>query len=88
MERNVTVGLVSGLHARPAALLVQEAKQFTSEVFIQSGTQKVSVRSIMGLMSLALTKGSEVRIIAEGEDAQEAVSALEAFLSSEEPVST
>lgn len=80
MERNVIVGLTAGLHARPAALLVQEAKKFGSEIFIQRGTQRVSARSVMGLMSLALTKDSEVTIIANGDDAGAAIDALELFL--------
>lgn len=84
MEKNVIVGLISGLHARPAALLVQEAKKFNAEISIGVGTQKVSALSIMGLMSLALSKGTEVTVYAEGEDAQEAVGALESFLVSEE----
>lgn len=85
MEKQIVVGLISGLHARPAALLVQEVKRFSSEISIETGTQTVNARSIMGLMSLALSKGSEVTVYAEGEDAEEALRVLENFLTSEEP---
>ena len=86
MQKEVIVGLEAGLHARPAALLVQEAKKFSSKILIRHHSQEVSALSIMGLMSLALSKGSKVTIVADGEDAEAAANALEEFLKSEEPV--
>jgi len=76
--------LKTGLHARPAALFVQEANRFSSEIFVEKDEKKVNAKSIMGIMSLAISSGTEVNIIAEGPDAEQAVSALVALVSKEE----
>ena len=65
-----------GLHARPAALLVQKASKFKSEITLEKEGQKVNGKSIMGVMMLAAEKGSTLTIRAEGEDENEAVEAL------------
>ena len=80
VEKKVTVKLKTGLQARPAALFVQEASRFTSDVFIIDGEKKVNVKSIMGLMSLAIGSGKTVILSAEGQDEEEAVQVLEAFM--------
>src|SRR5690606_38389535 len=80
----VVVKLKTGLHARPAALFVQEANKFSSEVFVEKDEKKVNAKSIMGIMSLAISSGTEVNIIAEGADAEQAVKALVALVSKEE----
>lgn len=72
----------TGLHARPAALFVQIAGKFTSSVWICKGEKKVNAKSIMGLMSLAISQGSEVIIGAEGEDEVLAVKELMDFIAS------
>ena len=59
-EKNVTVNLKTGLHARPAALFVQEANKYSSEVFVSKNNKKVNAKSIMGIMSLAVAHGSEI----------------------------
>lgn len=66
-----------GLHARPAASVVKVANQFCSEIFLEKDGEKVNGKSIMGVMMLAASKGSKIKIIAKGVDAQEAVKALE-----------
>ncbi|PTX59619.1 catabolite repression HPr-like protein [Melghirimyces profundicolus] len=83
-EKNVTVQLKTGLHARPAALFVQEANKYSSEIFISKDSKKVNAKSIMGIMSLAVSNGAEITISAEGSDAEEAVEALSAIVSKEE----
>lgn len=72
----------TGLHARPAALFVQIAGKFTSSVWISRDERKVNAKSIMGLMSLAISQGSEVLIGAEGEDEHLAVRELLDFIAS------
>ena len=72
----------TGLHARPAALFVQIAGKFTSSVWIAKDEKKVNAKSIMGLMSLAISQGTEVLIGAEGEDEQLAVRELIDFITS------
>lgn len=80
MRKNVTVEMEEGLEARPIALLVQTANQFSSKVYLEIGEKRVNAKSIMGVMSLALLNGENVVLDAEGEDETEAVAALEAFL--------
>lgn len=80
----VIVKLKTGLHARPAALFVQEANKFASEIFVEKNEKKVNAKSIMGIMSLAISAGTEVVISAEGSDSEQAVSALAALVSKEE----
>jgi catabolite repression HPr-like protein len=80
----VIVRLKTGLHARPAALFVQEANKFSSEIMVEKDEKKVNAKSIMGIMSLAISSGTEIYISAEGSDAEQAVSALAALVSKEE----
>jgi len=83
VEKQVEVNLKTGLQARPAALFVQEANRFASDIFLEKDGKKVNAKSIMGLMSLAVSSGAEVNLIAEGSDEQEAVEALEKFVKQE-----
>ena len=66
-----------GLHARAAAKLTQLAGEFSSEIFIARGERRVNAKSIMGVMMLAAGLGAEVRIDATGDDASEALRAIE-----------
>ncbi|MEX2461177.1 HPr family phosphocarrier protein [Paenibacillus psychroresistens] len=83
-KRPVVVKLRTGLHARPAALFVQEANKFSSEVFVEKDEKKVNAKSIMGIMSLAISSGTEVVISAEGADSEQAVNALAVLVGKEE----
>ncbi len=76
IEKTVKIELDSGLQARPAAYFVQEANRFDSHIFLENDDKKVNAKSIMGLMSLALTKGEEIKLIIEGEDEEEAMEYL------------
>ncbi|WP_374721500.1 HPr family phosphocarrier protein [Peribacillus tepidiphilus] len=80
VEKQIEVRLKTGLQARPAALFVQEANRFSSDVFLEKDGKKVNAKSIMGLMSLAVGTGSSVILSAEGKDEQEALNALAAFI--------
>ncbi len=83
VEKQVEVNLKTGLQARPAALFVQEANRFASDIFLEKDGKKVNAKSIMGLMSLAVSSGAEINLIAEGSDEQEAVEALAKFVEQE-----
>lgn len=83
-EKQVQVALKSGLQARQAALFVQEANRFQADVYLQKGEKKVNAKSIMGIMSLAISKGTSVTISAEGSDEQQAVAGLTAMIQKEE----
>ena len=76
VERAIEITNPTGLHARPAALFVQTAGKFTSQIWIKSGQKKVNAKSIMGLMSLAVSSGTQIVIGAEGEDEEIAVDEL------------
>ncbi|MBH0159335.1 catabolite repression HPr-like protein [Fictibacillus halophilus] len=84
VEKKVTVQLKSGLQARPAALFVQEANRYTSDVFVEKEGKKVNAKSIMGIMSLAVGSGSELVLAVDGPDENEAIEALTAFVSKAE----
>lgn len=75
-EDTAIVSNKTGLHARPAALFVQAANKFKSEIFIEKEGKKVNAKSIMGVMSLAVSQGSSILISAQGEDEEEAVKKL------------
>ncbi|WP_054951277.1 HPr family phosphocarrier protein [Numidum massiliense] len=83
-EKNVVVKLKTGLHARPAALFVQEANKFAAEIFVHKGDKKVNAKSIMGIMSLAISTDTEIKVSATGSDAAEAVETLAAMVEKDE----
>ena len=66
-----------GLHARAAALLVQTVNRFSADVKISKDGQVVDGRSILGVLTLAATKGSKIQVEAKGKDAEEVVRAIE-----------
>ena len=66
-----------GIHARPAALIVKKAANFQSEIFFEKDGNKISCKSIMGLMAIEGYPGSELTITADGVDEQEAIDAIE-----------
>jgi phosphocarrier protein len=76
VEREVAIVNRLGLHARPAAQLVQKASKFDSEIKLKRQNLEVNAKSIMGVMMLAAEMGSKLLIIAEGPDEREAVEAL------------
>ena len=80
IRKPITIGITNGLEARPIALLVQVASQYTSNIYLESAERKVNAKSIMGMMSLVLTAGDSVTICADGEDQEKAIAKLEEFL--------
>ncbi|WP_428909715.1 phosphocarrier protein HPr [Niallia sp. Krafla_26] len=83
VNKQFTVIDEMGLHARPATLLVHEATQFSSDIKLEYNGKSVNLKSIMGVMSLGVGHGAEIKISAEGEDEQEALSSLTTKLSQE-----
>ncbi|UFJ39099.1 HPr family phosphocarrier protein [Brevibacillus humidisoli] len=80
IEKKIVVQLEQGLHARPAAAFAQKATSFTGEISISNGGKSVNGKSIVGIMSLAVKKGDEVVIAADGPDEREAIACLERLL--------
>ncbi|MEM9414436.1 MAG: HPr family phosphocarrier protein [Planctomycetota bacterium] len=77
MRTKVTIQNELGLHARPAMAFVDHASQFASTIQIIKEGQTVDGKSIMQIMMLAATKGTELEITAEGPDAEQAIASLE-----------
>ncbi len=76
VESKLVVPNKTGLHARPAALFVQTATKFKSDVKVVKGETEVNAKSIMGIMALAAHQGDELLIKVEGTDETEAMSAI------------
>ena len=68
-----------GIHARPAAMIVRVTNKFKSEVYVEKDEEQVNGKSIMGLMMLAAAKGSTVKFVATGPDAEQMLTDLEAL---------
>ncbi|WP_409305228.1 phosphocarrier protein HPr [Peribacillus sp. SCS-155] len=83
VQKTFKVIAETGIHARPATLLVQAAGKFDSEVNLEYKGKKVNLKSIMGVMSLGIGKDSEITISAEGSDEQDALNTLQETLNKE-----
>lgn len=79
IETPVVVKHENGLDGRPIALLVQEASQYASRIYIQMGEKKINAKSIMGMMSLNLSEGEKVTVLTEGEDEEKAAEGIRTF---------
>src|SRR5271169_2894855 len=77
LVKELTVQNKLGIHARPAAMIVRITNKFKSEVFVEKDEEQVNGKSIMGLMMLAAGKGSKVKFLVTGEDAQQMLNELE-----------
>lgn len=83
IETEVVVDLDSGLHARPAANFVRLASTYACEITIRKGDKEVNAKSILGVLSLAVEKGSKVVICCDGDGEQEASEKLTSILHGE-----
>ena len=79
VKKLITVELSSGLEARPAAMLVQVASQYESKIYLEAEAKRVNAKSIMGMMTLCLTAGEAITVVAEGDDEEQAVSEIVEF---------
>ncbi|MGM0569688.1 HPr family phosphocarrier protein [Marinobacter sp.] len=80
IRQPVTIINKLGLHARAAAKLVETASRYESRVALVRGDRQVDAKSIMPVMMLAASQGTEVELVAEGPDEQQAIAALEALI--------
>ena len=81
--KEVTVNNQVGLHARPATFFIQKANGFKSSVWVEKDDVRVNAKSLLGVLSLGIVKGSAINIVADGPDEIEAVDTLVALISSE-----
>ncbi|HLR03671.1 MAG TPA: phosphocarrier protein HPr [Virgibacillus sp.] len=72
-EKTFTITAETGVHARPATLLVNKAGQYSSEVEVSYNDKKVNLKSIMGVMSLGIPTGAEIKVTVDGNDEDEAL---------------
>ena len=80
IKKPLTIKCTNGLDGRPIALLVQEASQYSSRILIEIDNKKINTKSIMGMMSLKLSDGANLTVVAEGEDEEAAAKGIEKFL--------
>ena len=80
--REVTVNNQVGLHARPATFFIQKANEFKSSIWVEKEERRVNAKSLLGVLSLGIVKGTQIDIMADGSDESEAVSALADLISS------
>ena len=80
VKKTVKVQCETGLEARPIAMLVQKASQFSSRVHIEVGTKSINAKSIMGMMSLSVGNGDELVVVTEGVDEVAAANEIETYL--------
>ncbi len=74
--KDVVVQNQVGLHARPATFFIQKANEFKSSIWVEREERRVNAKSLLGVLSLGILGGSEIRIIADGSDEQAAVDGL------------
>ena len=84
IEKELTVMNRQGLHARPAATFVQIASRYDSKIMVKKDTETVNGKSIMGILMLGAHFNSKITLVADGEDAAEAINELEGFLNKNE----
>ena len=71
-----------GLHARPATFFIQKANEFKSSIWVEKDERRVNAKSLLGVLSLGIVKGTAIHLIADGADEKEAVEALAELISS------
>ncbi|MBE7023213.1 MAG: HPr family phosphocarrier protein [Ruminococcaceae bacterium] len=72
-----------GLHARPATFFIQKANEYKSSIWIEKDEKRVNAKSLLGVLSLGVTKGVSITILAEGSDEEQAVNELVSLISSD-----
>ncbi|MBQ3519424.1 MAG: HPr family phosphocarrier protein [Clostridia bacterium] len=76
VHKDITVQNQVGLHARPATFFIQKANEFRSSIWVEKEERRANAKSLLGVLSLGITGGTDIRIIADGNDENEALAAL------------
>jgi phosphocarrier protein len=79
-EKTIIITNRAGIHARPAALIVQSIKNCSSSLYFEKDGDRINAKSIMGILTLGASYGTELKIIAEGEDKDDEVQAVETII--------
>ena len=80
--KSVTINNQVGLHARPATFFIQKANEFKSSIWVEKDERRVNAKSLLGVLSLGIMGGTDIKIMAGGSDEEEAVDALVALVES------
>lgn len=83
LTREVTINNQVGLHARPATFFIQKANEYKSNIWIEKDDRKVNAKSLLGVLSLGIVKGTSVNLIADGSDEKEALNTLASLIASD-----
>ena len=83
VSKDVVINNQVGLHARPATFFIQKANEFKSSIWVEKEERRVNAKSLLGVLSLGIVKGTEIRIIADGADENEALETLSALIDSD-----
>ena len=81
VTQQVTINNEVGLHARPATFFIQKANEFKSGIWVEKDERRVNAKSLLGVLSLGITKGTTITLLADGSDEKEAVAALSELVS-------
>ncbi len=81
--KEVTINNQVGLHARPATFFIQKANEFKSSIWVEKDERRVNAKSLLGVLSLGIIKGTAVSLIADGADEKDAVDTLVELVSSD-----
>ncbi len=82
VSKSVVVLNQVGLHAKTATLFIQKANEFKAAIWVEKDARRVNAKSLLGVLSLGITRGTEIMLSAEGTDEAEALSALTSLISS------
>lgn len=80
ITKEITVQNQVGLHARPATFFIQKANEFKSSIWVEKEERRANAKSLLGVLSLGITGGTQIKIIADGHDEETAVEALEKLI--------
>ncbi|MBQ0134707.1 MAG: HPr family phosphocarrier protein [Clostridiales bacterium] len=83
VSKEVVINNQVGLHARPATFFIQKANEFKCSIWVEKEERRVNAKSLLGVLSLGIVKGTAVNIIADGSDEEEAISTLAALVDSD-----
>ena len=81
VTQEVPINNEVGLHARPATFFIQKANEFKSGIWVEKDERRVNAKSLLGVLSLGITKGTTITLLADGSDEKEAVAALSELVS-------
>ena len=83
VTKQVVITNQVGLHARPATFFIQKANEFKCSIWIEFEERRVNAKSLLGVLSLGIVKGTEITLIADGSDEEAAVEALSGLIASD-----